>query len=139
MIMPIIGNGVGPANAKLQMHYTLFVPLTQNNGHHQPSERLNWIEQELMKRADGLTRYYPGHGLWVPSTTTTVCRDEIVPFHIVTANGPETETWLVELAAEIARVFEQDEVFVFTQPVWLLAPAPLVSDGIVRGSVIFRS
>ena len=103
-----------------QMHYTLFVPLTQNDGSQQPIARIEWVEGELVKRAGGLTRYYPGHGLWVPPMRNDIYRDVIIPFHVVTPEKGQTDAWLVDLAAEIAQVFEQTEIFVFEQPVWLL-------------------
>lgn len=139
MITQRFGNGVGPFPGKPQTHYTVFAPLTQNDGRPQPPERLAWLEGELVNRAGGLTRYSPGHGLWVPPLSTVLCRDEVVPFHVVTANGPETERWLVTLMAEIARVFEQADVFVFAQPVWLLDTVPLATLGRVPEALSFRT
>lgn len=114
-------------NGTPKLLYTLYVPLTQNDGQLQPLERLEWVEEEIVKRAGGLTRYAPGEGLWVSSVTTPLCRDEVIPFHVVTADGPETEAWLTELVADIARVFEQQEVFVFAQTVWLVEAEPVTA------------
>ena len=45
------------------------------------------------------------------------------PFRLVTAPGPQQEARVIALAAEMAQVFEQEEIFVLAQPVWRLKHA----------------
>jgi len=109
-----------------QMHYTIFVPLTQKDDTPQPAERLAWVEEQLVKRAGGLTLYYPSKGLWIPPTARPLCQDSILPVHLVMAPTAGAEAGLVELVAEITRRFEQDETFVLAQPVWrIMADYPM--------------
>ena len=67
--------GAGPFAGSMKTLYTLFLPLTQQDGSQQPAERLAWIEGELVKRAGALSRYSPGQGLWVSPCSGILCRD----------------------------------------------------------------
>ena len=115
-----------PFNGQVLLHgaahmlYTLFVVLTQNSGGLQPFRHVHWAEQELLKLDQGLTRHQAGTGLWVPQPHHPVCRDLIVPFQLVTTPGRQQEARVIALAAEMAQVFQQEEIFVLAQPVWRL-------------------
>lgn len=101
-------------------HYTLYLPMTVHGGELAPPSMFQWAEQEITQEAGGLTRYHPGAGLWISPTTRVRTQDFILPYHIVAPRDPATHARLIALKAEIARVFEQEEIFLFTQPVWLL-------------------
>src|SRR5690349_22360794 len=119
--LPEIGLQYGQRN----MLYTLFVVLTQKGGGIQPFQHLRWAEQELLKLDQGLTRHQAGTGIWVPPPCHPLCRDLILPFQLVTTPDRQQEAKVIALAAEMAQVFEQDEIFILAQPVWRLNHAQL--------------
>jgi hypothetical protein len=98
--------------------YTLFLPMNQNNGHPMPPEQVHWAQQELLQFAGGLTCYPPSLGVWVHEAT--VYRDYVLPVQSVVPTGPAAEAYFIRLAAELARLLEKQQLFVFTQPVQLL-------------------
>jgi hypothetical protein len=104
-----------PADTTL---YTLFLPLNDNSGVPLPPERLHWAQQELVHFAGGLTCYEPSLGLWVHQET--VYRDYVLPVQSVVPAGPEAEAYFIRLAGGLARLLEQQQIFVFTQPVQLI-------------------
>ncbi len=99
--------------------YTLFLPMNHNNGHPMQPERLCWAQQELVQFAGGLTCYPPSQGLWV-NHTMTVFKDLVLPIQSVVPASADADRYFARLAAEMARVLEQQQIFVFTQPVQLL-------------------
>jgi hypothetical protein len=101
--------------------YTLFLPLHHNNGLPMQPERLNWAQREISRYAGGLTKFAPSVGFWV-DPTAKVYRDLVVSLQTVAPTGPEAEAWFARLAAEMAVVLEQQHIFLFIQPVWLLEP-----------------
>jgi hypothetical protein len=108
----------GAQNGSHTTLYTLFLPMNLNNGDPMPPERLHWAQQELVQFAGGLTCYEPSLGLWV--NHATVYRDYVLPVQSVVAAGPEAEAYFIRLAGGLARLLEQQQIFVFTQPVQLL-------------------
>lgn len=102
--------------------YTLFLPLNHNDGRGMQSDRLKWAQEEILNYGVGLTLGSPGIGLW-PDRTGKVCRDRMLPLQAVASIGPEAEIWFAHLAAQLAVVLEQHQIFLFAQPVYLVKPA----------------
>jgi hypothetical protein len=113
----------GQPNGSHNTLYTLFLPMNHNNGHPMQPERLHWAQQAIVRFAGGLTCFEPSLGFWVSPALTTV-RDFVLPVQSIVASGPEAERYFLRLAAEMAHVLEQQQIFVFTQPVQLLEPTP---------------
>ncbi len=116
-------NGLSYLGSVPQVLYTMFVPLMRNEGGRQSADRLHWLERELMTLCGGCTRYYPGQGFWTSPMSLKSYRDLVLPLHSVVTQGSQQEAQMVDLAVQAARVFEQEEVFLFAQPVW--QPEPL--------------
>lgn len=116
---------IGLQYGQRHMLYTVFVVLTQNDGGIQPFRRVSWVEQEMLKLDQGLTRHQAGTGLWVPQPRHPICRDLVVPFQLVTTSGRQQEARVIALGAEMAQVLRQEEIFILAQPVWRLNHAQL--------------
>lgn len=101
--------------------YTLFLPLNHNNGRLMQAGRLNWVQREILRYTGGLTRFPPGTGYWVDHTAK-IFRDQVMPIQVVTSADPEVEAWFAHQAAEMAVVLQQQQIFLFAQPIWRLEP-----------------
>jgi hypothetical protein len=99
--------------------YTLFLPLNHNNGRRIAAQRLGWAQREIMRYAGGLTRLAPSVGFWI-GPSAKVYRDTVLPIQTVAHSGPQAEAWFTRLAAEMAIILKQHQIFLFAQPVWLL-------------------
>ena len=98
---------------------TIYLPLHYNNGDPMDPQRLEWALDMLLKRFGGLTRYQPGVGFWV-GPAQKVFRDSVLPVLVVAPAGPETSAWFSTLAANLAVLLEQSEIFLFALPVLLV-------------------
>ena len=125
-------NGNGRFQATQKRLYTVYLPLTRNDGSVQPSRLLQQAEEGLVQLAGGLAWFHPGLGLWVPSPQARILRDRIAPVHVVADIGPEAETQMTDLVAQITADFEQDQLFVFVQEVWVVEPIPAATNGVER-------
>ena len=103
--------------------YTLFLPLNHNDGRRMQPERLIWAQRKILRYTGGLTECARGVGLWLDEAAK-VYRDSVLPIQTVAPTGPEAEAWFAHLAAEMAVVLDQHQLFIFTQPVWQLQPVP---------------
>lgn len=101
--------------------YVLYLPLTDNQGRPQPRERLAWALTEVARFAGGYTALPPSDGAWVDGAGR-LCYDRVLPVWVVAPAGPEGWAFFERLAAVLARLLEQQEIFIHATPV-ILAPS----------------
>lgn len=103
--------------------YVLFLPLNDNNGRQIENTQLQQAQQTVLSYAGGLTQLAPATGMWV-GRTGVVYRDQMRPIMVVTTS-PEAENWFTQWAAQLATLFQQEEIFLLAQPVRLVESVPL--------------
>lgn len=96
--------------------YTVYLPLNGNDGQPIAASRLNWARSEIVRYAGGCTVLPASDGLWV-ADGGQVYLDRVVPILVVAPAGPETEWFFRRLAAELAILLEQHEIFIHRTPV----------------------
>lgn len=122
-----IGNLIGtPATL-----YILFLPLHYNDGRRIQPARLSLAQREILRYAGGLTRFSPCVGFWIDRTARAY-RDLVLPVQTVVSTSPEADTWFAHLAAKMALLLEQQQIFLFAQPVMLIEATSLEFPVLVR-------
>ena|SRR5690348_8894887 len=106
--------------------YTIFLPLTDNNGNPIEPALLDKVQDEIVTAIGGLTRYAPGVGVW-RNPMGHVYRDLVLPIQILVPDDAEMQSWIVQQIAKMAALLEQEQIFVFAQVVWLLKAEPLLN------------
>jgi hypothetical protein len=112
--------------------FTLVVPLADNDGQPLAPEHLAWAKQEVSHYAGGLTQYASSEGIWIDETGRRY-KDPIQIHQFVVPTAAAVEGWLAGFALELARRCQQQAIFLFTQPVWILVSAPLMVEETIPG------
>src|SRR5213080_388675 len=77
--------------------YILFIPLNRNDGQGVEPELVNWILNQIVLYAGGLTQFPPCDGYWV-SPAALVLRDCVLPVQVVVPPSQEAERWFTMFA-----------------------------------------
>src|SRR5689334_752580 len=89
--------------------YTIFLPLTDNNGNPIEPALLDKVQDEIVTAVGGLTRYAPGVGLWI-DPTATLYRDLVMPIQVLAPDDVETRALIVQQIAKMAALLEQKQI-----------------------------
>jgi hypothetical protein len=105
--------------------FSVYLPLTTNDGRPQPMSRLHYARDRIVAFAGGCTVLPTSEGLWV-NEEGTLCRDLVVPLLVLAPAGVKSEQFFGRLAAELALLLEQQEIFVTWTPAATIE-SPLVA------------
>lgn len=97
--------------------YSVYLPLNDNDGRPMEAERLHEALAELVRFAGGLTRCGPGNGFWI-SGSGEVAQDAVSPVQVVVPEDGLSHLWFTAWLRRMARILDQQEIFLFAQPVW---------------------
>lgn len=101
--------------------YTLYAPLTDNNGSPFPPDVLRRVSARITAQIGGCTIYPASIGIWIDRTGRSR-NDVIAPMVAIALDGSEHLGFFVGFAAQLALELDQDEVFVTYQPVTVVPP-----------------
>ena len=107
--------------------YTLYLPLTGEESQPLPQLQLQWAREEIMRFAGGCTLLPPSNGLWV-APDGLVCYTCVMPIQVVAPARAESEYFFARLASQLAARLNQQEIFILSLPVSVVAALSLTSE-----------
>ena len=89
--------------------FDLFVPLYYNDGSPIEPAKFQGIQQELLRRFEGLTFFpQPNEGFWTMAGITY--RDEIVIYRVLTSKVRAARRFFREFKEDLKRELRQEEI-----------------------------
>ncbi len=99
--------------------YDIFVPLLYNDGSAIEPTKFQVLQEELLRRFDGLT-YFPqaNQGFWKFGNVTY--RDEIVIYRVISQDSAGSRDYLRMLKEHLKQEFQQLDILIVEREVGLL-------------------
>ena len=112
-----------------KLRHSVYLPLNHNDGSMIEFSKLEQAVFALIEFSQGATCNPPGLGWWINWKEDKLYQDNIVVIDVMVSNSPEAEMFVMQWMIETARLLEQEENFVVSQPVWPIQTDTLIGNG----------